>query len=133
MKISNKQYAQGLYQAIKGKDEAKQKEEVGNFIKILVSNNDLNKAKAIISEFEKAWQAGENTVEAEVATSEALEAEVLAELKAFVATETGAAKVDMKHSVDKNLLAGFVLRYGDKLVDGSAKELISNLKKDLIK
>ena len=133
MKVSNKQYAQALFEATKGKDEKDLKHELKNFTKVLAINGDLSKIDAILSEFEKVWQTEEQTALAEVVSADRLEAETLDALKDYVTSETGAKKVILKHSVDQELLAGFILRFGDQIVDGSAKNMISSLKKEIIK
>jgi F-type H+-transporting ATPase subunit O len=133
MKITNKQYALSLYEQTKGKSETEVQAELANFVLLLASHNAIGRADAILAEFEKSWQQGERIVEATVTSADKLEAETLKTLESYISAETGAVKVSLKHHVDQKMLAGFVLRFGDQILDGSALKMISNLKKVLIK
>lgn len=133
MKITNKQYAQSLFEATRGKSAAELKNELENFVKILAVNGDVSRLETILTEFEKVWQVEKGEVQADVVSADRLEAETLSQIKDYVLSETGATEVNLKHHVDKDLLAGFILRFNDQIVDGSAQNMISNLKKELIK
>ena len=133
MKITNKQYAQSLYEATKGKREAELTADLDNFVQVLASQNDISRHEAIMLEFGKVWQVAEGRVEAEVASAAPLAAETLAELEAYVVAQTGASQVDLSQRLDPTILAGFVLRFGDQVLDGSVRQLIGQLKKVFIK
>lgn len=133
MKITNKQYAQSLFEATRKLGEKELSLELDNFVRILAAHGDIGRAEAILSEFEKVWQKEHGITEAKVVSADRLEAKTLSELKDYITSETGSAEVQLEHVVDKDLLAGFVLRFNDQILDGSAKNMIKNLKKELIK
>lgn len=133
MKISNKQYAQGLFEATRDKASKEVKAELENFVRILSINGDISRSDAILSEFEKIWQREKGIASAEVISADKLGTETLNQLKDYVMAATGATEVLLAHEVDQGLLAGFVLRFNDQVLDGSAKSMIKNLKKELIK
>jgi F-type H+-transporting ATPase subunit delta len=122
-----------LFEATHGKAVKEVKAELENFVRILSANGDISRSEAILSEFEKVWQTEKGVAMAEVVSADKLEAKTLDQLKAYIAAETGATEVQLAHEVDESLLAGFVLRFNDQILDGSAKNMVKNLKKELIK
>ena len=66
MKITPKQYAQSLYESLKGKDKNESKELIDNFVNTIIENNDTSKLEKIIEQFEKKWNQEEGIVDAEV-------------------------------------------------------------------
>ena len=133
MKVTNKQYAQSLFESAAGKSEAELALVLENFIKVLANNNDLSRVDSIVSEFEKIWQSEEGEISATVTSAKRLDAETLDLLRDYVSTETGAKEVQLNHHVDHKLLSGFVLRFADQVVDGSGIKMIDNFKKELTK
>lgn len=122
-----------LFEATRDKSAKEVGAELENFVRILGAQGDLGRSEAILAEFEKFWQQEKGITSAEVVSADRLTADTLDELKAYVKAATGSADVELEHQVDQALLAGFVLRFNDQILDGSAKNMIGNLKKDLTK
>lgn len=133
MKVSNKQYAHSLFEATKDSKSDKLKVELENFVKLLAENNDVNRLNAIMTEFDQVWQKETGVVEATVHSADRLEKETLEEMKTYIQKQTGSENIVLEHHVDQKLLAGFILRFGDQVIDGSAKAMIKTLGKQLIK
>lgn len=133
MNISNKQYATSLYEAVKELKQAEVEEALKNFVQVLVKNNHLNKVNAIILEFVKLWDAGENVVEANVVSASKLNKDLVEVFEQYISKLTGSKHVKLSHSIDPTVLAGFVLRVGDQVVDGSVRTKILELKKEMSK
>ena len=66
MKISNKQYAESLYEAISGKSDQEIKKSIHNFGLILMRQNDLNRGTEIIESFQKLWDKEHGELSAEL-------------------------------------------------------------------
>ena len=130
MKISAKQYARSLYEAVAGK---KAGDEVANFLKLLVRNNDLKLADKIIAEFTRLWNEHEGLITAEVVSARELDRESDSAIKNFLKEERSAKLVELKKSVDGKLLAGFILKFGDQVIDGSLRKKIARLKEEMVK
>ena len=130
MKISAKQYARSLYEAVAGK---KAGDEVANFLKLLVRNNDLKLTDKIIAEFIRIWNEHEGLVTAEVVSARELDKESDLAIKNFLKTEQAAKSVELKKSVDGKLLAGFILKFGDQVIDGSLRKKLRDLKEEMKK
>jgi F-type H+-transporting ATPase subunit delta len=133
MKISNKQYAQGLFAAIDGQTGVAMTEALANFVRLLAANGAISRSKAIIFEFEKLWQIAKSAVYGQLVSARRLSDESLFMIETYVKEATGVKNVHLENKLDKNLLAGFVLSYGDYIIDGSAKGMIGKLRTELTK
>ncbi|KKQ62031.1 MAG: ATP synthase F1 subunit delta [Parcubacteria group bacterium GW2011_GWE2_38_18] len=132
MKISNRQYAVSLYETVKdAKNNEQKKEVIKNFITLLVKNNNLNKASGIIEEFNKIWAKETGIIDATVFSATKLDKESLEDLEKFAINVSGAKEVIIDNQIDKEVLAGFILKVGDQILDGSMKTKIKELKAEM--
>ena len=118
-------------QTFKKKKEVEQ--AINEFARVLVANNDITKLDKIIQEFNNIWNEKEGIVEAEVKSAQELDKSIIKTLSDYIVNLSGAKKVELNKIVDKNLLGGVVIKYSDKVMDGSLKNRINNLKSNLKK
>ena len=133
MKITAKQFALSLYESVEGKSAAEIKATIKKFVEILAGKNQLAKAEKIIAEFIKIWHAEHGIVEAQAISSNGLNKAEVKLLKDYIAGLSGAEEVRLTEKIDKNILGGVIIRYGDKIVDGSLRTQLADLKEKLIK
>lgn len=133
MKISPKQYALSLYESVKDKSEKEIKQIVGDFVKILIEDGNVSKFEKIMAEFNAIWNREQGIVEAEIISANELDKETRELLEEYIGKLSGAKKVEIKEKQDKGLLGGVVLKYGDKIFDGSLKAKLNLLKNDMRK
>ncbi len=133
MKITPKKYAQALYDGIKDKSADEGREIIRTFAGILARDNKLAQADKIIAEFVKIWNQEEGIVETVVNSVLPLDSEMKKIISDHILRYSGAKKLEMKTAEDKSLLGGVVVRYGDKLLDGSLKSRLDNMKKEMKK
>jgi F-type H+-transporting ATPase subunit delta len=133
MDISIKQYAKTLYKLIdsKGKNEAEK--IIEDFVAVLAENNDHGKIKKIIEEFNNFWNKEKGIVEAEISSAKELDKEIVKLLNNYIAKLSGAKEVVLSEKVDKNLLGGVIIKYGDKVLDGSLRSKINDFKNNMVK
>ncbi|MEI6596668.1 MAG: ATP synthase F1 subunit delta [bacterium] len=133
MKITAKQYALSLYESADGKTAAQVKAVIKKFIELLAKKNQLSRAGKIIAEFIKIWNDKRGIVEAQVVSANGLDKTNIKLLENYIIKLSGAKEVTVSQKIDKNILGGVVIRYGDKIVDGSLKTQLVDLKNKLIK
>lgn len=133
MKITPKQYAESLYQSVRNKKDSQIKSVIENFVKLLAANNDMAKADKITGQFEKIWNREEGIVEAEAVSARELDKKIVKLLNGYIVKLSGAGKVGLKQKIDKNILGGVVIKYGDRVLDASLKTQLEELKENLIK
>jgi F-type H+-transporting ATPase subunit delta len=101
-----------------------------NFLKLLLQNNRLELLPDIAKQFEEFKAEAEGYVDVDVLTAFAFTKE---EQQKFATTleKTLSKKVHMNVAVDKSLIGGVLVRAGDRVIDGSVKGQLQNLRKAL--
>ncbi len=133
MKITSRQYAQALYDLTKDKQLAEIKQITKRFVELLINNRDLSKAKEISNRFQKIWLREENIVEANIVSARKLDKDVIKSVSDYIKKTTKAKELIIKEDIDKNILGGVIIKYQDKIMDGSIKTKLIELKKEIIK
>jgi len=133
MKISAKQYAQSLYEVVKDKKDSQIRKIIKNFSRILINNNDILKIDKITAEFVRIWNRERGIVEAEIIGARKFDNKIIKLLNDYIIKLSGAKKIEIKQTVDKNILGGVIIRYEDRVIDGSLKTKLSELKNKMIK
>ncbi len=49
-------------------------------------------------------------------------------MKAYLSRETGREKIETVNKVDKNILGGIIVKYGDKVFDGSLRKKLEEFR-----
>jgi len=133
MKITAKQFALSLYESVDGKSAAQVKAVIKKFVELLARKNILAKADKITSQFTKIWNEKHGMVEAEVSSTNDLDKASVKLLENYIMELSGAKEVVLNEKIDKNILGGVVIRYGDKVLDASLKNSLEELRDKLIK
>jgi len=132
MKITNKQYAQSLYEVVSTAEDGDVQVVMKNFVKVLIEKNKLGKAEKIIQEFEKIWNREQGIIEGELTSARELGDEIIVLLNCYIVKLLGVDKVKLENKIDKNILGGFVARLGDTVIDSSLKSQLQSLKSKLV-
>ncbi|MBI4811838.1 ATP synthase F1 subunit delta [Candidatus Falkowbacteria bacterium] len=133
MKITFKQYAQVLYEIMADKDTGEIKDDVKKFIESLAKNEQLKKAHKIMIEFVKIWNKEKGIVEAEAISARELDKDIVKLLNNYIVKLSGAKEVLISEKINKDILGGVVIKYGDRVVDGSLKSRVIEFKNSLVK
>jgi F-type H+-transporting ATPase subunit delta len=101
-----------------------------NFLKLLLHNNRLALVPIIATLFEELKAQDEGYIEVDVFTPFAFTKE--AEKKFAASLEKALSKkVHMNVALDKSLIGGVLVRAGDRVIDGSIRGQLQNLRKTL--
>ena len=133
MKNTTKQYALALYETLDGKPSGQVKTAIKKFVGILAGKNMLIKADEIVAEFVKVWHEKNGIIEAEAVSASGLDKANVKLLKKYIISLAGAKEILLNEKIDKNILGGVVIRYSDKVVDGSLRNSLEELRDKLIK
>ena len=85
----------------------------------------------IISEFEKFWNKEFKIVQAEVGSFSPLGEKTAALLESYIKKASGAQEVSVDFQIDKSILGGTVIKYGDKIFDAGLKTRLEKLKEKI--
>ena len=133
MNVSSKQYAESLYQAVRDKNNSQIKDVINNFFNILVQNNDIAKAEDVVKEFENRWNIEQGIIEAEVVSAKELDNRIVKLLNNYITELSGAEKVILNQEINKDILGGVVITYEDKILDGSLRAKLNELKSEMMR
>jgi len=97
---------------------------------LLVHNNRLSLLPYIAKLFEAFKAEDEGYVEVEVLTAYALSKEAKQDFTATLEKTLG-KKIHMNVTVDKSLIGGFLVRAGDRVIDGSIRGRLQHMQKAL--
>lgn len=131
MKITARQYAQCLYELVSTEENDKVKEILPKFVVLLEKHLALNLAPSIISVFTEIWNKEHGEVVAELTSARELKVEAKETVINYLKNKSGATEVILDERVDKNILGGFILKYNNKIVDGSLRSSLESLKNSL--
>lgn len=131
MKISSQQYAQSLYDSVFGKSEKEVKAALKSFVAILGRNRELNKAEEIARAFNDIWNKEHGEVSATLISARELGPTARETVTSYLKEKTKAKKISLTEELDSKLLGGFVLKYDSKVLDGSLKTSLEQLKAEM--
>jgi F-type H+-transporting ATPase subunit delta len=98
---------------------------------LLVNRRRLGLLPAIDYSYRKLLNEKHNVVTAQLTSSEELSESNLADIKARLNEYLG-KNLSLETTIDSSLIAGFVLRIGDQVLDGSLKGRLNNIEKVLL-
>ncbi|MBI2459190.1 MAG: ATP synthase F1 subunit delta [Parcubacteria group bacterium] len=133
MKITPKQSALSLYEALEEKSAGQIKAVIKKFVELLARDNMLGASDKIIVQFVKIWHEKQGLVEAEAISANGLSQANIKLLENYIIKLAGAKTVSLNEKIDKNILGGVVIRYGDKILDASLKTQLEELKEKMVK
>lgn len=128
MKISVSQYASALFDLVAGKSEKETAAVIKSFVAVLGKNHDLNKAEAISEAFNELWNKAHGELNAKLSSARELSSAIRGTVTDYLKQQTGAKKIILETEIDPEIIGGFVLRYGSKVLDGSLKNSLNSLK-----
>lgn len=131
MKVTNKQYATALFELVQDKKDKDLELVLSNFIKLLIERNDHFKINRIILEFETLWHKQHSIVKLEVESARKLSEELLDDLVKKIKELTKSSEIILSQAINKDLIAGAVLKYNDTILDLSLRTRLRKLKESL--
>ncbi|MFH1233289.1 MAG: ATP synthase F1 subunit delta [Patescibacteria group bacterium] len=133
MKITGRQYAQYLYQAVNDKNNSQIKDVIKKFVATLKDNNDLAKANQIVKQFIEIWHLEKKIISAEIISAKKIDVNTEKLLKNYLKKFSKTEEVIVEKKVDQNLLGGVIIKYRDKVLDGSLRTTLRELKDKMVK
>ncbi len=133
MKISSKQYALSLYELTVDKNEADLLEVLKKFTNFVIKNNDYNRIDDIVKELSKIWDEKNGELSVNLTSAHKLENDTKNIISDYLKNKTNFSKINFIDTIRTDIIGGVILRYGDKIIDGSIKNNLNNLKNKINK
>ncbi len=128
MKISARQYAESLYQAAQGHSKIELSGILKKFAFIIGHNRDQAKLGEIIRIFQTIWSKEEGEIFALLQSARPLERSSSQYLVEYLKEKTAAKKISLLEKIDQSLIGGFILKYNNRIIDGSVASSLDALK-----
>ncbi len=132
MKIKAKQYAQALFLEARGKEGKELLNVIDIFFEVLKTDNNISQIGKIIFYFNELWNKENSLVEAEITCSRPLESNLKNDILSYLKKISKAENIKISEKENKKIIGGFVLKYGDKIIDASVKNKINSFKNSLL-
>jgi len=128
MRISAGQYASCLLESLEEKKKEEAKEIIKRFVALLAKRRELGRQSELITALEAAWNERQGELPVILESARKLGAASQTKIGAYLEKKSGAAKVTITEVLNEKLLGGFILRYGYRVLDGSLKNNLDNLR-----
>ncbi|MDO8499533.1 MAG: ATP synthase F1 subunit delta [bacterium] len=125
-KITNKQFAEALYQATRSLTGAKLSATVAQFAALLSRKHKLKQAPAITRDFIKYSKKQDGIQEIEITSAGELDEKTLEKIKRAFGKNTEATL-----KTDPTILGGIKIKTEDKILDASVRTQLARLKQML--
>lgn len=122
VKNINKLYARALYESLEGKNAKETEKIVSIFLDLLKKKGDLHRIQKVVKEFEELYNQKNGICKLKISSAFPLEEKTVEK----IAKKLDVKDYELETKIEKNLIGGYVARYGDNLIDASVK---NNLKK----
>ncbi len=124
-------YARALYEASQGKSQAEVGELVERTLQIMAEKSVLGKTDVLLAEIEKLDDAASGVVRARITSAHKLDDETMELLEKKLKTRSHGKEIVWEKEIDKALLGGAVIRYGDKVLDLSLANRVGQLAEEI--
>ncbi|GAB6086248.1 F0F1 ATP synthase subunit delta [Alkaliphilus crotonatoxidans] len=105
-------------------------QEVLNFLYILVDKRRQNHLQDIVQAYVAMVEEANNMVEAVAITAKPMEAAEIERLQAKLSMTSG-KNITLKNEIDHKIMGGVLIQIGDKIIDGTVKNRLSQMKEQL--
>ncbi len=104
---------------------------IGNFLNILIENDRVAVLQEILEAYIEMVREKEGIVQAEVTVPVELEPKLEQKLQSTLESLFGYQQVEIKTIVDPAIIAGAVVKIGDKIIDGSYHGKLETLRRQV--
>ncbi len=101
-----------------------------DFCQLLIDKRRIRFLHHIVRDFEKRHNEAEKILEVELLSAVKLPEELERNIKEKLAEVTG-YRIELSTSIDEDLIGGFQIKVGDKIIDGSIKGELESMRKKL--
>ncbi|MFH0702364.1 MAG: ATP synthase F1 subunit delta [bacterium] len=102
-----------------------------NLLKLLLDINRIFIFSFIVEHYHKILNQKRNIVVAQVITAIKIEDDIKNKVKNQL-EELFNMKIELEPKIDSDIIAGMIIKVGDRIIDGSIKTKLENMKKQLI-
>jgi len=123
--FSSAEKREGIERAVSGADP-----EFLNFLELLIEKHRMPVLFRIQRQFEDRWKEEHRMLDVTVTSAVELDPDVVEKVAAEIEKQTD-RKVELRSTVDEDIVGGIVLQVGDKVLDASIRNRLEKLRKNV--
>lgn len=104
--------------------------EVFNFLRVIIDKRREEYIESIIEEYRTLANNAKNKVDAVAITAVPMDKQDLLKLQVNLSMSSG-KNIQLQNKVDPSIIGGVFVKIGDKIIDGTVKGRLSNMKEQL--
>jgi F-type H+-transporting ATPase subunit delta len=131
-KISDKNIAEGVYKAVKGKTGAELESVLASTFLLLAKKGLLKRSEVVIDALHEIINKENKVIDAKLYSAVKLTPENIKEIVDALKTRYGAETVNVSEFIDESLIGGIKITVGDEVLDLTFKKKVAQLKKHLL-
>ncbi len=133
MKLSSKQYAEGLYESLQGKNQKEIDFCVLNFLNLVKKNKRRKDIGRIMANFQEIFNEKESVLPVEIETFGKVQEETNKKIGEFLEKQYPGKKIELSQKMNPEILGGIIIKAGDDLWDMSVVRKVRRLKAQIAK
>jgi F-type H+-transporting ATPase subunit delta len=123
--FSSAEKREGIERAISGADP-----EFVNFLELLIEKHRMPVVFRIQRQFDELWKEEKRLLDVTLTSAIELDPKVVEKVGKEIEKQTG-RKVELRSSVDEDILGGLVLQVGNMVLDASVRNSLEKLRKNI--
>ena len=131
-KVSSQHLAHVLLDATDGASEVETKKAVKEFAHYLERKGYMRQVPRILEAYRKLYDAKHSIVEAEVRSQHRMSEATKTSLRASLKKRYKVKEAHILELLDERLIAGFKIKIGDEVYDGSVRGRLEALRRELV-
>jgi len=125
--FSTEEKKDGLNRVVSGESDT-----VRNFLELLVENHRMPVIFRVRREFDRLWEQENRLLPVEITSAVPLDQAVTTRIGEEIGRQTG-RRVELKSTVDPDVIGGIVLRVGNSILDASIRNRLESLRRQVAK
>ncbi|MEZ5037605.1 MAG: ATP synthase F1 subunit delta [Chitinophagales bacterium] len=102
------------------------------FLDIIINNKRESYLPLILSKFFSKYNQTKGIAEVNVTVATELDADTQKKIEDYIKKESGKANVKINQKIDTSILGGFIVDFGDKILDNSVKQKLKKVKQQIL-
>jgi len=102
-----------------------------NTLKLILDRNRIHALPAIVAQYHAILNKKRNIQVAEIITAIPIDSDILSRVKSQLEKILNAS-IEIKSRIDQDIIAGMVVKVGDRVIDGSIRTKLENIKKQVV-
>ncbi len=131
MSTTLRQYARALYEITRDQDKAAAKKSVDRTFELLQSKGLGAKGAELLAEVERLDNEAQGRITATLRSAHRLDEEVVEKIEKMIRQRSGAKEVVLDKVIDKDVLGGIIVSYGDTILDMSLATTVDQLVEEI--